>query len=298
MRKSGVILAAVLLLIAAGCTTKSKYHLFGVKFDIDVNEVTRGYIHVNFRPSTVAHYVTGCMKVNDDYDPVEKSEQFMTLMVDSLYQDYLKWRYDYLKNQIDYIADFASHSLQYGDSEKYFQDLEPDTDYWVYAFVVDPYSKEPFDDLWLLTVHTDSLAAYRAWFDTRFQGNYLYLYPREYEGGPILEDIPYTAAILDSLEVMYSYTDPGEPFIDKLNAYSDHVFEVAKKFDILETFSYTGVRQVEFGNSWASGNSYYIFMAEIQGDLCNRAYYRFVYDPSKHAQEVTPYWRDPHWTEE
>lgn len=297
MKRWLLIIGAALLLLISGCKTESKYHLFGVKFDIQVAEVTKGYIHAFFYPSTEAYYVTGCMPVNDDYDPINKAGQFMTLMVDSLYIDYLDWRYDYLRNQEDYIADFASHSLQYGDSEKYFQELQPDTDYWVYAFVVDPATKEPFDELWLQLVHTDSLAAYRAYFDTRVQGSYFYIYPRESDGGAILEDVPYTGGIVDSLEIEQRYSGRPMPLTEKLGRYSEMAYNMAVTYGNLSDITYTGVKQINYSGRLVAGHHYYIIIGELQGGISNRAYFRFVYDPALHTQEVALVWRDPYWDE-
>ncbi|MCR4909708.1 MAG: hypothetical protein K5909_00295 [Bacteroidales bacterium] len=296
MRKF-VLIAATLLVLLSGCMTESKYHLLGVEFDIQVTEVTRGYIHAYFYPSKVAYYVTGCMPVNDDYDPVDKADQFMTLMVDSLYIDYLNWRYDYLRNQEDFVADFASHSLQYGDSEKYFQNLQPDTDYWVYAFVVDPGTKEPFDMLWLQEVHTDSLSVNRIWFDTRVQGSYFYMYPRDKEGGEILEHYPYTGGIVDAIDLLEAVPLLGITTEQRLDRYSEKTYQLAVEYDILSGITYTGVKQINYSGRFKPGHIYYIILGELQGGIVNRAYYRFVYNPADHTQEVALIWRDPYWTE-
>ena len=286
MKRIALVLAALLLLLT-GCKTESKYHLLGVKFEIEISNVTKGYIHAYFYPSTVAYYVTGCMPVNDNYDPINKADQFMTLMVDSLYIDYLDWRYDYLKNQEDYIADFASHSLQYGDSERYFQDLQPDTDYWVYAFVVDPGTKEPFDQLWLTTARTDSLAAFHAWFDTRVQGSYFYIYPKESADSTagILENIPYTGGIIDALDLVEDFPLPLD-FEGKLDKYSERAYNLAVDYGILDDITYTGVKQINYAGRLKNNHIYYIIIGELQGGIVNRAYFRFVYDSSSHTQEV------------
>ena len=295
MKKLALVFAALLLMLA-GCKTESKYHLLGVKFEIEVASVTKGYIHTYFYPSTVAYYVTGCMPVNDNYDPINKSRQFMTLMVDSLYIDYLDWRYDYLRNQEDYIADFASHSLQYGDSEKYFQNLQPDTDYWVYAFVVDPGTKEPFDKLWLTTVRTDSLSTCRAFFETRVQSSYFYMYPRESEGGEILGNVPYTGGIVDALDLMEAFPLPLD-FEGKLDKYSERAYNLAVDYGILDDITYTGVKQINYAGRFKNGHTYYIIIGELQGGIYNRAYFRFVYNSSDYTQEVALVQRDPYWNE-
>ena len=237
------------------------------------------------------------MPVNDEYDPINKADQFMTLMVDSLYIDYLDWRYDYLKNQEDYVADFASHSLQYGDSEKYFQNLRPDTDYWIYAFVVDPGTKEPFDQLWLTTVHTGSEAAFRAWFDTRVQGSYFYMYPRDGENGEILETVPYTGGIVDALDLVEDIPWPLD-IEGKLDKYSERAYDLAVDYGILSNITYTGVKQIDYAGRFKTGHIYYIIIGELQGGIVNRAYYRFTYDPSAHTQEVALVKRDPYWNSE
>ena len=236
------------------------------------------------------------MPVNDNYDPINKSRQFMTLMVDSLYIDYLDWRYDYLRNQEDYIADFASHSLQYGDSEKYFQNLQPDTDYWVYAFVVDPGTKEPFDKLWLTTVRTDSLSTCRAFFETRVQSSYFYMYPRESEGGEILGSVPYTGGIVDALDLMEAFPLPLD-FEGKLDKYSERAYNLAVDYGILDDITYTGVKQINYAGRFKNGHTYYIIIGELQGGIYNRAYFRFVYNSSDYTQEVALVQRDPYWNE-
>lgn len=296
MRKFAAIISALILLGA--CTTKSKYHLYSAELDIELLDITPGYIYARFYSTEVTYYVTGCMKVNDQYDPVGKPRQFMTLMVDSLYQDYLRWRYDYLKDQEDYIADFASHSLQYGESEKYFQNLEPCTNYWIYAFVVDPDKKEPSTDvIWMETVTTDSLAIHRAYFDTRIQGTYFYMYPRSEENGPILEDVPYTGVVVDSASVADIYP-PKTPdsFMASLDRYLDMTYISAVELKTLPSITYTGVKQVNYSGRWEHGKVYYILTGEIQGGIVNRAFFRFVYDTTKRTQDVALVRRDPYWS--
>ena len=41
MKRIALVLAALLLMLA-GCKTESKYHLLGVKFEIEVASVTQG----------------------------------------------------------------------------------------------------------------------------------------------------------------------------------------------------------------------------------------------------------------
>ncbi len=295
MKRIALVLAALLFLIS-GCKTESKYHLMNVSFEVEVADVSKGHIHAYFYPSTLAYYVTGCVPLSDKYDPVNITDHFMTLMVDSLYIDYLDWRHDYLKDKEDYIADFASHSLQYGDSEKYFQNLQPDTDYWLYAFVVDPGTKEPYGDLWVTTVHTDSLETYNIWFDTRVQGSYFYMYPRGSEGGDIVEGIPYTGGIIDALDLVEACPLPLD-FEGKMDKYCEQAYDLAVDYGTLANITYSGVKQINYAGRFKTGRTYYVIIGELQGGIVNRAYFRFVYDPSVHTQEVALVKRDPYWTE-
>lgn len=292
MRKFLPTLLLVLCCMVS-CRTESKYHLVGVDITIGVKDVTRGYVRAEFSTSRDAYYVTGCMPVESDYDPENKSEQFMVLMVDSLYREYLDWRYDYLKDQEDYIADFASHSLQYGLSERFFQGLEPDTAYWVYAFVVDPDTKSPYGDLYLQLVETLDKAENRIWFDTRVQGSYLYMYPRIESDGAIAEDVPYTGGVLDSLAIVSRYPYPeGEDFSYSLNHFCEELYSTAYTYGILPRITYTGIRQINFSGEWTPGNSYYIYMGELDGDIVNRTFFRFTYDKESRVQDVKEYFRE------
>lgn len=289
-RVAAFLLLAVLPL--SSCLTQSKYHVYGVDVEIDVNDVSSGYVRADFSTSRDAYYVTGCIPVESEYDPVNKAEQFMTLMVDSLYRNYLDWRYEYLKDQEDYIADFASHSLQYGDSERYFQGLSSNTSYWIYAFVVNPDSKEPSGRLFLKSVTTVEYATTTLWFDTRVQGSYLYLYPRNSEGGDIVENVPYTGGLVDSVSVAERFPFPSDStFRYSLDCYCNEQWSNAYTYGILSNITYTGIRQRNLSGELEQDSVYYIYIGELNGGIIGRTYWRFSYDKTAWVQDVSLYYR-------
>ena len=165
-----------------------------------------------------------------------------------------------------------------------------------YAFVVDPGTKEPYGDLWVTTVHTDSLETYNIWFDTRVQGSYFYMYPRGSEGGDIVEGIPYTGGIIDALDLVEACPLPLD-FEGKMDKYCEQAYDLAVDYGTLANITYSGVKQINYAGRFKTGHTYYVIIGELQGGIVNRAYFRFVYDPSVHTQEVALVKRDPYWTE-
>lgn len=151
--------------------------------------------------------------------------------------------------------------------------------------------------LWLQEVHTDSLSVNRIWFDTRVQGSYFYMYPRDKEGGEILEHYPYTGGIVDAIDLLEAVPQLGITTEQRLDRYSEKTYQLAVEYDILSGITYTGVKQINYSGRFKPGHIYFIILGELQGGIVNRAYYRFVYNPADHTQEVALIWRDPYWTE-
>ncbi len=294
MRRFRLIPIACLCILGLNsCRTQSKYHILGVDIKISVQDVSSGYIRAGFEPTRDAYYAIGCIPTDSEYDPENKPDQFMTLMVDSLYRNYLDWRYGYLKQQEDYIADFASHSLQYGSSEALFQGLSNDTSYWVYAFVVDPNTKSPYGGLFMQQVRTGTHESHSIWFDTRVQGSYLYFYPRQSAGGDIVENVPYTGGIVDSVSIVNRYPFPSDTsFLYSLNRYCDEIYSNASTYGILSQITYTGIRQINKSGELEEGTGYYIYMGELDGEIIERTYYRFVYDKTAWVQDISLYYRE------
>ena len=157
-----VIIAAAMMTLSS-CDPEAKA-VSGLDVKINVSEkfVSSGYVMYNFSTNQEAYYHIGIIPIDQAPDTTRQSsvKTFMTLMLDREYADYLYWRADLLEKESPYVADFAHHSLQYGEVEKYFTFLEPDTDYMVYAFVVDAKTNKPDGRLYTRYVHTEAVSSF------------------------------------------------------------------------------------------------------------------------------------------
>lgn len=208
----GLIIAVAMLLCACDPTPISVSE--DVDIELTVEQVSAGFCRVKFSTSDPAYYLIGCEKARDTEAPYRIPHQFMMLALDSAYMEYVSWRHKLLLAGSPYIAEFPDHSLQYGDADKCFQYLEPDADYWIFAFVVDATSNKPVGDLHFLTVHTDSASAIPMKFNYRINGNWDYGYPLD-SSGAIIADVPWVGATMDSLTLRErGFAAPGHFFAD------------------------------------------------------------------------------------
>lgn len=250
-------MAAICLM---GCDPSQVSVSENVYIDIEVEQVSAGFCQIQFAPSKLAYYLIGCEKVRDTDAPERIPYQFMNLALDSAYMEYIGWRHRLLMEGCPYIAEFPDHSLQYGETDKYFQFLDPNTDYWVFAFVVDAYSNKPVGDLFYTTIHTDSESQIAVKFNYRVNGRWDYAYPLD-TAGSILADVPWVAASIDSMELVErGYRVPGQFFIDSFatiyaNRYGTTHFGVYA----CENNGQNNTKRFE------EGHTYYTAMASLDG---------------------------------
>ena len=208
-------IALLLVLSWASCNpTAVETHTENVTIDITVEQVSAGYAHVSFTTNKKAFYLTGIHPVREDIDDIQKvAKQFMMLALDSAYVDYLYWRNRQLQELSPFVADFASYSLKYSDTDQYFTLLRPTTDYWVYAFVVNPTTNKPAGTLFIKTITTDSVSRTPMLFEYRVEGQWDYVYPKD-TLGEINSYTPWVGETIDSLTLReQGWETPGEYFL-------------------------------------------------------------------------------------
>ena len=177
--------AYVVLLAAVGlcaCDPNAKAYTKRIEIDINVQNISAGFVQVEFSTNREAFYLVSMQPAKEGINPQEIAKTFMLLALDSAYLDYLKWRNNELQNLVPFVADFSSHSLQYGNTNRTFCFLQPDTDYWIFAFGVDPESNKPFGQLFLKTITTKQESVLTMDFQYRVRGEWDYVYPKDTAG--------------------------------------------------------------------------------------------------------------------
>lgn len=271
---AGLAVLTVVALCATSCNPEASWTTKDVTIQISPYTVSAGYIECSFTPNEDAYYLVACEPAKPGVNPQDNPKQFMTLALDSANTEYIQWRHDLLKEGEFSIAPFASHCLQYGKIDKFFTNLEPDTEYWIYAFVVNPEKIQPAGKLFLQTVTTKSTSVVDVHFEYRVRGYWDYIYPLNPDG-KINNHFPYLAATVDSLTLVESW-DGMSP-----EEYFAQYFVSIAEADSKDEIRY-GV-QVVYNDGCSStaafeeGHTYYTAIVSFDGFISYNVIYRFTW---------------------
>ena len=284
-----VCLLTVLAALFASCNPEAKYETKDVEIKMDVRIVSAGFIECSFATNKDAYYLIDCKPAVPGVDPLKYQKQFMTLALDSANMEYMAWRNGLLREGEFTIAPFASHSLQYGSIDHFFTGLWYETDYWVYAFAVDPVKMEPVSKLYLQTVRTPYESIESVRFDYRVHGRWDYVYPLDSVSGHVNAHFPYVTTTRDSLEVVQdikeaSDTDlyaflktPGEYFTVWLLYQSTHPEEARVLYGV------SAIENDGIGSylTFEEGHTYYTFIGGYDFSSRQNTLYKFRWEGEK-----------------
>ena len=255
------------------CNPEAKWSIKDVEIEMTVKNISAGFVECDFATNKEAYYYVNATPVREGLDPMNQQKQFMTLELDDANMEYIKWRNVLLENGEFTIAPFASHALQYGDVEYFFTGLDPDTDYWIYAFVVNPDKMVPVGKLYLQQIHTKEESTMDIHFSYRIKGKWSYIYPLD-EKGNINSHFPYLCNTIDSLDLVKEEID--DPVM----------YGVAW---ILYFFLHPDQAEVNYGvraianDGWSTptefeeGHTYYTVISGFDGIYENSTVYKFTW---------------------
>lgn len=267
-------------------------HTEKVHIHFDVQQVSAGYINIEFSTNKKAFYLTGIHPAREGIDPQKVAKQFMLLALDSAYVDYLYWRNQQLQQLTPFVADFASYALEYGTTNHYFTLLQPSTEYWVYAFVVDAYANKPVGQLFLQSITTDSISRTPVFFEYRIEGYWDYIYPKD-SLGEINSYTPWVGETIDSLMLrQQGWESPREYFLSRFkDVYSGTYKRILYGIYAHENNGISdGISAIQF----QVGKTYYTGMAALDAPLSQpldtNAYdiYRFTWKGDNTDLYFTP----------
>lgn len=182
MKKTIIVAAFAVLSLLCSCSGELKFGSKGVDIHF---EITDGSIHAtklfaSAYPAVDEMFYYWDVAECSELDRIS-NQHFMELKVDELYVDYLGWRHEKLVQGEPYIAAFQYHSLSYGPTSFYFTELEPEKDYYLYGFCVNPVTKEPIGNLHKVkfTTKPNPSPEYRSemTFDFEVHGNQVMIVP-------------------------------------------------------------------------------------------------------------------------
>ena len=261
------------LLLTPSCNPEARWNTKNVEIEMTVKNVSAGFVECDFATNKEAYYYVNATPVREGYDPMSQQKQFMTLELDAANMEYIEWRNVLLQYGEFTIAPFASHSLQYGDVEYFFTGLEPDTEYWIYAFVVNPEKMVPVGKLYLQKIKTKQQSNMDIHFSYRIKGQWSYIYPLD-EKGNINSHFPYRTNTIDSLDLpKEGYDDAVEYGISWVLYFYMHPEDA----DVVY-----GVRAIA-NDGWSTptrfeeGHTYYTVISGFDGIYENSTIYQFTW---------------------
>ena len=257
----------------SSCNPEAPWVVDDVTIEMSAQNVSAGFIEYNFHPNKDAYYLISCMPANELVDPFNHSKQFMILALDSANTAYIQWRNGLLREGEFNIAPFASHCLQYGPITHFFTNLTPDTDYWVFAFVVNPETLKPVGKLFIETVRTTAESIMDVHFDYRVRGIWDYIYPLDPDD-KINSKLPYLASTVDSLNLaaIWGGITPEDYFNDLFTTIS-----VSPEESI--HYGVTVVKNDGSGTSipFEVNHTYYTAIVSYDGFMGNNVIYKFTW---------------------
>ena len=258
-------LPLILCAIFAACNPEVAAYTEDVEITIDVEQVSAGFAQVRFSTNKEAFYLISIQPTKEGIDPQKIAKTFMLLSLDSAYADYLYWRNKQLQQNIPFVADFSSHSLQYGDIKHFFTLLQPSMEYWVYAFVVDPKTNKPAGKLFVETITTDSISTIPLQFEYRIDGCWDYIYPVD-STGEIVSTTPWVGETMDSITIREAgWRVPGEYFFDRFkNVYYEDYERILYGIYAHEN---NGIGDGTSTTHFEEGKTYYTAMAALDAPL-------------------------------
>lgn len=258
-------LFAVLCAFFTSCDPEVPAHTKNVEVYIDVQKVSAGYAHISFSTNKKAFYLIGVQPAQKDVNVQKIAKHFMLLALDRAYIDYLDWRNKQLEQLTPFVADFASHSLQYGTVDHFFTFLDSEQEYWIYAFVVDPNTNKPAGKLFIQTIQTSDTSTTPIDFHYRVEGTWDYIYPMD-TLGQIHSNIPWVGETIDSIYMReQGWNSPGEYFFDKFTHFYDDpnsqvLYGISARENNGETDNASSIK-------FEIGKTYYVGMATLDAPL-------------------------------
>jgi len=185
----------------------------------------------------------------------------MQLVIDYEYKEYINWRYELLEKDSQYIAPFADHCLYYGNDDRFFTGLQPETSYMVFAFCVNPNTMTPMGKMVYQYVTTLPIVRTDLTFKLRLE---------QKEDGPYVTIIPsndkepYVWYIADTEEAISKY--------GSIEAYAQYVLDSYKELGLESLLRVTGFSSWNAKDEMKEGKKYTVFAVGYDGGATTELY--------------------------
>lgn len=263
MKKSSVI-AILAFAIAAGsaisCSDKAEF-ISGytpIKISVENNAIRATQLKVSIEPENDKVYYFCDVVEKSVHTPGQGDLRFMQLTLDSLYRDYIDWRYQLLRENANYVAPFSSHCLSYGKDYRIFLNLKPNTNYYVYAYCVNPETNQPIGGLYTLPIKTTEVKPSTMTFTWERKGTHVAVTPSNDEELYIWD------VVEEEMLTEWYDSDPEEYLKEYVEAYI--------AMDMLRDDICQSITGFNFDYMFQEGGTYYFIVAGYDGEFTTPVY--------------------------
>ena len=245
MKKITFLVISVLLLVS--CSNKVKIDVVDSLIDFRISELKGTQVQITFSPQNdMCRYLFGVLSV-EEFDRQRESIGEQGIMEDYLLQ--IENEYEavcdaYRELGASYIADFEDMAVYFGETTMYFIGLQPSTEYYVLAFCVDPFKREPCGllhrQLFTTTELLPSMSDMMMTFLVQDNGERLYFYTKPTTPDGKISREPYLVDIVPDA-VLY-----GKPYSGDIVKYAyDWYAEKSKDIELLRYYMHSDISREE-----------------------------------------------------
>jgi len=231
MNRSIILLAVASLALFSCQKTSTDFVNKATNITLSVREksISAGYAKVGVTLDDERVYYMCGITPAYNYIVKEDNSRFMQLCIDYEYVQYINWRYMFLEKDEPYIASFADHCLNYGNDDRAFSGLEPNTKYLVYAFCVNPDTMTPMGEMSYEYLTTTEIIKSDLTFKVRFD---------QKEDGPFITVMPSN----DTEPYIWDYVETEETIREfgSIEAYAEQSIQMYKEMGLADALRVTG----------------------------------------------------------
>ncbi|MCQ2184502.1 MAG: hypothetical protein MJY62_03725 [Bacteroidales bacterium] len=278
MKRYAILIFAAAIALISSCDYKQEISRKPTRIAFSVYTVQSNYADIYLTPEDDRVFYTANIIRKDEFEAAMKkmSEQvFMEKYLDSARAFYNNWRRINVAPEERYVATFEDYMMHYSTTLKYFTNLKPETDYFVYAFCVDTDRMIPLGELQKFYLRTPPISSEAVDFQMHFlvkENNGIVSYYVKPITNGHLSRTPYVAAIV-SAETL---DDPQYEYNGDLNNFVDNVAPIYN--DMIEYFALFDISRSPVGFEMEEGKEYIVWGYPFVGNYRSHvSYYRFVW---------------------
>lgn len=254
-----IIILAAVLFTAVSCSYKQKVTGHPISFKIEPSVVKSNYIVADVTPEDDrAFYLVECIEKEfvDEFLSRKPEEVLMQMVIDTVVRHYHVWKSNYYRYENEkYVATFEDFELYYAFNSLTFTHLDPETDYCLLAFGVNPDKQIPVGELYRIPVRTTAIVPEKSNMEFDFMvkasdGN-MSCYVKPTAGGKISKD-PYICDYISRQELDDVFEGNLAAAIEAYKPIYDEYLDFYMMFDICRNFPH-------YFDNMNPGSEYIIF---------------------------------------